>query len=446
MKTRTLILSAILILLVAMTAGCTKAKTCPLTVSQTEGLQIQRVEPSYFVVPVNDEISIYMDVQNRGNNIARNVQATLWAHTGFALSSDSITQYPPKYDPYKKNLEELTYGKVYPNGMITSPDLESPRLDICSEGDVQTFHWRIKAGCDPVETILAVYLDYDYESSGYAKIPLASREQYERTQGELKSRGENFPSAGPMQVKIESVQAEPVLISKETKVFSARVLFNNVGPGLLGPKGMGDAGTVDLTLSGPCKFSTRNTKANIGGQQKDLKGIEITDSKKNMLWKDGTVIMRSGDQEAMKLAYIEYDCDTDDTPVFAQYKCCVDDGLEPTWSASGRVWTLETDGNCPTGLHRNAPNHCDVYPSADSCSRLCQGGTLVRGAESDGYCNCPLDSPCDKEIDNFIEDICRIEITANYHYQTVESPSKTMGVYGSPSQIDYCLSSAGQAN
>ena len=361
---------ALLVLIVAMTAGCTKAKTCPLTVSQTEGLLIKRVEPSYFIVPVNDEISVYMDVQNRGNFVARSISATLWAHTGFALSGTITPFEGTGYDAYKRNKGQLDPGKVYPNGMITSRQLEPPRLDICSEGDVQTFHWSIKAGCDPVETILAVYLDYDYESSGYAKIPLASRDQYERTQGELKAKGENFPSAGPMQVKIEAVQAEPVLISKETKVFSVRVLFNNVGPGLLGPKGMGDAGTVNLTLSGPCKFSSRNIDAVCGDNEgtvdcKRKHQLLLDDYPKTFVWNNQTVIMRSGDQEAMKLAYIEYDCSTGD---------------------------------------------------------------------------------CDAEIDNFIEDICRIEVNANYHYQTVESPSKTMGVYGSPSQIEYCLSNAGQAN
>ncbi|MFH1450687.1 MAG: hypothetical protein ABIF92_01760 [archaeon] len=333
MNSKKLAILGLLILVISMSGCLNRAKTCGLTVSQTEGILIKRLEPSYFMVPVDDEIKVYMDVQNRGNSQATNVKATLWAHAGFSILQDSAS-------PYDK---AGTYVINYP--------LEAPRLDICSEGDVYTFEWALKAGCDPVETILAVYLDYDYSSYGYAKIPLASREQYERTQGKLKAEGENFPSAGPIQVKIESIQAEPVLISETSNDFSVRAIFTNTGPGLAGPKGMGDVGKVTMSLSGPCEFTKRNKYTMIDGEEKDLGTIWDENDKKRLVWPQNTVIMRSGDQEAMKIAYLEYDGD-------------------------------------PT---------------------------------------------------TFVEDVCRIEISSEYHYQTVESPGDKMGVYGSPSQIETCL-------
>ena len=315
-----------LLVIIISLAGCMgTAKTCPVVVSQTEGVKMQRIEPSYFTVPVGDKINVYMDVQNRGNAPATEVSATLWAYTGFGLTKGQTKT-------------------------IESKLLEPPRLDICSEGDVETFTWELRAGCDPVETILAVSLDYNYTSYGFAKIPLASRAEYERTQGELSAKGENFPSAGPLKIEIESIQMEPVLLGKHTSNFSARILFNNVGSGLVGPKGVGEVGNVKVMLSGPCKFDdSRNYATNSG---KPTGAVPIIGSNdKGMEWPDGNVLLKSGKQEIMKIAYLKYDGD----------------------------------------------------PSS------------------------------------FIEDICRVEVTATYRYNNVVSPSKRMGVYGSPSQISNCI-------
>jgi hypothetical protein len=49
------------------------------------------------------------------------------------------------------------------------------------------------------------------------------------------------------------------------------------------------------------------------------------------------------------------------------------------------------------------------------------------------------DNGDDTALDFFIEDICRVEVNAEYRYNNVESPSKRMGVYGSPSQISNCI-------
>jgi len=312
---------ALLMLVLVLFSGCLGgAKTCPVQVSQTDGLAIKRIEPSYYMIPVGDTINVYMDVQNRGNAKATGVSATLWAHAGFVIS-----------------------GK----DKITAVILESPRLDICSEGDVYTFAWRMAAGCDPVETILAVHLDYDYSSSGFAKIPLASREEYERTQGKLKAKSENFPSAGPLKVTIQSIQSEPVLIGEGVDAFSVRVIFENSGKGLVGPKGVGEINEVKLTLSGPCNFTNRNERT---ARDEEL-GATVDPTNKILTWIKNSVVLKSGKQEAFKIAYLVYDGDPGD----------------------------------------------------------------------------------------FIEDVCRIEVDADYHYVNVESPSQRMGVYGSPSQITACL-------
>jgi len=341
-------IAIILILSIAMLGGClgARGKTCSVQVSQNEGLVVKRIQPGYYTIPVNDLVSVYMDVQNRGNAPATDVSATLWAHSGLRL-----------------NVLEDDDGKVITNfdeeGTILAGTLDPPRLDICSEGDVYTFTWNLHAGCDPVETILAVYLGFDYTSFGYAKIPMASREEYERTQGELKAKSENFPSAGPLQIKIESIQLEPVLIGEGLKTFSVRVMFSNIGSGLVGPKGVGEVSETRLTLSGPCKFTKRNIefKGNPTGGKLESNPKDPTDPDKVLIWSDKpvpTVVLKSGSQDLLKIAYLEY--------------------------------------------------------------------------------------PEKLDINDFVEDVCRIEVSAKYRYTNVESPSKKMGVYGSPSQIQDCLS------
>jgi len=329
-------IATILILSIAILGGClgARGRTCSVVVSQKEGLVIHRIEPSYYEVPVGDQISVYMDVQNRGNAPARNIKAALWAYTGFRNTS---------------------------HGTVSVDVLEPPRLDICSEGDVNTFTWNLRAGCDPVKTILAVSIEYDYASYGYAKIPMASRAEYERTQGALKAKSENFPSAGPLQIKIESIQLEPVLIGEGVGNFSVRVLLNNLGSGLVGPKGVGEVSEVRLTLSGPCKFTDRNVRFRgkpTGGIVTQLDPVNDPNGPyKVLIWPDKpspTVVLKSGQQEALKIAYLEYDAN-----------------LAP--------------------------------------------------------------------IEDFVEDVCRVEVNAKYRYTNVESPSKRMGVYGSPSQIESCL-------
>jgi hypothetical protein len=346
MKLTKTVAVGIILLLIVVLGGClgSRGRTCPVQVSQKEGLVIQRIQPSYFAVPVNDQINVFMDVQNRGNAPAKSVRATLWAYAGFCV----LVENPDE------NAEEsyicAPVGSARDAAELQSVEvLEAPRLDICSEGDVHTFEWKLKAGCDPVETIMAVVIDYEYASSGYAKIPMASRDEYERMQGKLGAEGENFPSAGPLEIKMESVQMEPVLISEDTNDFSVRITFDNLGSGLVGRKGAGGVNEVRLDLSGPCRFTERNIK-----YKKELTGATMEDDKKSLHWGNKMVTLKSGDQEIMKFAYLEYD-----------------DGVAP--------------------------------------------------------------------LNTFVQDICRVEVTANYRYTNVESPTKRMGVYGSPDQIQNCL-------
>lgn len=71
-----------------------------------------------------------------------------------------------------------------------------------------------------------------------------------------------------------------------------------------------------------------------------------------------------------------------------KYQCCADSQTNPSWSAQGRKW-IASDKSCPNGTQKTFPTHCDVYPSANSCSKLCNGGHLAGNSQGYGYCSCP---------------------------------------------------------
>jgi hypothetical protein len=73
---------------------------------------------------------------------------------------------------------------------------------------------------------------------------------------------------------------------------------------------------------------------------------------------------------------------------FPKYQCCVDNYQGPSWSQQGRQWVGENE-DCGEGRVRSWPDHCDLYPSRDSCSRLCIDGSVVDKLSRNGYCNCP---------------------------------------------------------
>ena len=163
------IFSALLLvaIIVAITSssGCVRAKDCPLVVSQTNGVVVTRLQPSYNLIPVGDNVILTAEVQNKGNAVATNVEANVWSKPGFSL------------DPGKNNLELGT--------------LNPPRLDICSSGDAKPMQWTLKAGCDPRESVLAIAVEYDYFSDGSASIFLVSGDELESSAGKFKEKGEN---------------------------------------------------------------------------------------------------------------------------------------------------------------------------------------------------------------------------------------------------------------
>src|SRR3989344_8650813 len=89
------IFSALLLvaIIVAITSssGCVRAKDCPLVVSQTNGVVVTRLQPSYNLIPVGDNVILTAEVQNKGNAVANNVKAYVWSKPGFEmLNKDPI--------------------------------------------------------------------------------------------------------------------------------------------------------------------------------------------------------------------------------------------------------------------------------------------------------------------------------------------------------------------
>ena len=136
---------------ITLSSGCARAKDCPVVVSQTDGVVVTRLQPSYNLIPVGDEVILTAEVQNKGNAVANNVKAYVWSKPGFEMLNK---------DPIKDG-KDLGGEKDDFN-----PTLAPPRLDICSSGDANAIQWRLKAGCDPRESVLAMAIEYDYTSDG----------------------------------------------------------------------------------------------------------------------------------------------------------------------------------------------------------------------------------------------------------------------------------------
>ncbi|MFH1424422.1 MAG: hypothetical protein ABIG20_01940 [archaeon] len=259
-------LSVILILVLFMSGCISGAEQCPLEVSQKEGISILSVTPSYDLIPVGNEIQLRVDLQNRGNAEATNIKARLWAHGGFKVGEE--TQSVSKMTP--------------------------PDLTICTAGDTASLVWDLRANCDPTSSTLAVVVDYDYTSEGWAKLLLVSEDEVMRNQGLFKEEGENHPSAGPVQVRIEALQTEPVVIAgtKIGRTFDIRVMFENLGDGQVGEEGMGKIESIDLLVQGPCIFVDSDTMEEIGNK--------ITEEQL------GNISLSAGSKSALKIASLKY--------------------------------------------------------------------------------------------------------------------------------------------
>nr|HIK01269.1 hypothetical protein [Candidatus Undinarchaeales archaeon ERR594346 U_76725] len=255
-------LVVLVILLAVSVSGCKgKAKECPVDVSQTDAIKILSFSPGYEDVPVGGSVRLSMDLQNGGNYEATDIQADLWSHPGFGIGGDT--------QQFK-----------------AVPTLYPPDLSICSEGDAYSVQWDMQAGCDPRESIVAASISYMYKSEGWASILLMSQQEAERLGGQTSGTGENFPSAGPVQIEIESLRNQPLIISENATSFSIRLKIKNTGDGLAGYKGSGYMNETMLTLSGPCNFTEENNK-------------ELT-------YSDAELQLRFGKQDLIKTLLLNY--------------------------------------------------------------------------------------------------------------------------------------------
>ncbi len=267
-------------------SGCTGARTCPLVVSQTDGIVIMRLEPSYDLIPVSDVVTLVGEFQNKGNAEAKNIKATLWSAPGFKIIDNDAIK------------DGVTPAGAEPDKTQTT--MAPPRLDICSAGDSQVVQWQLQAGCDPRETTLAISVDYDYTSDGWASIFLVSADEALKTGGKFSEKGQNFPSAGPVQVLIEPVQTEPIILSPTAHTFDVRVKVKNLADGIVGTEGSGDIDKVTLTVDGPCTFS----------QTLNKKGLDPSDrTYKTMIFSGANgrsqLTLRSSEQEALQVVKLE---------------------------------------------------------------------------------------------------------------------------------------------
>src|SRR3989344_1623538 len=87
-----LIVIAIFLTTVSFSGCLNRTKECPVVVSQTAGLVITRLEPSYNLIPVGDVVTLVAEVQNKGTAAAKNLNITMWSHPGFLILDN---------DPYK---------------------------------------------------------------------------------------------------------------------------------------------------------------------------------------------------------------------------------------------------------------------------------------------------------------------------------------------------------
>src|SRR3989344_4762402 len=115
-----LFLVIVVLVPVSLTSGCVRAKECPIVVSQTDGIVVTRLQPSYNLIPVGDQVTLTAEIQNKGNAVAKNLKAYVWSKPGFKVEEPNIIDF-----------ETVT--------------LSPPRLDICSSGDAKALQWTLKA-------------------------------------------------------------------------------------------------------------------------------------------------------------------------------------------------------------------------------------------------------------------------------------------------------------
>src|SRR3989344_2795626 len=125
-----LFLVIVVLVPITLSSGCARAKDCPIVVSQTDGVVVTRLQPSYNLIPVGDEVILTAEVQNKGNAVAENVEAYVWSKPGFEMLDA---------DPIKDGKDD---GGVKDD---FNPTLAPPRLDICASGDANAIQWRLKA-------------------------------------------------------------------------------------------------------------------------------------------------------------------------------------------------------------------------------------------------------------------------------------------------------------
>ena len=421
-------LVVLVILLAVSVSGCKgKAKECPVVVSQTDAIKILSFSPGYEDVPVGGSVRLSMDLQNGGNYEATDIKVDLWSHPGFGLYDDQ--QFKPV------------------------PTLYPPDLSICSEGDAYSVQWNMQAGCDPRESIVAASVSYMYKSEGWASILLMSQQEAERLGGQTSGTGENFPSAGPVQIEIESLRNQPLIISKNARSFSIRLKIQNTGDGLAGYKGSGYMNETTLTLSGPCKFVPDSP---IFLEREDYDAYTQSGSSKFDPWAESPVDCSDQTQSGFQLqSCVIPQCDCD---LGQLYIGPGTDELEDTdcngYENPTKTVSVGTPPVTQTIAMEIGDRCWDVYqPSMDSTDLNYAVFTTTGDEENNKeltYADAELQLRFGKQDliktlslnyngnMNFVKDFCTISVVSNYGYRVTEQLKGKFGIYGSSDEITNC--------
>ncbi len=422
------VLVVLVILLAVSVSGCKgKAKECPVVVSQTDAIKILSFSSGYEDVPVGGSVHLSMDLQNGGNYEATDIQADLWSHPGFGIGGDT--------QQFK-----------------TVPTLYPPDLSICSEGDAYSVQWDMQAGCDPRESIVAASVSYMYKSEGWASILLMSQQEAERLGGQTSGTGENFPSAGPVQIEIESLRNQPLIISENARSFSIRLKIQNTGDGLAGYKGSGYMNETTLTLSGPCEF--------------------VPDSPIS-LERENYDAYTQGSSKVDPWAESSVDCSDQPLSGFQLQSCVIpqcDCDLGLLYTGSDRDELEDTDCNgyenptktvsvgtppAPQTIAMEIGDRCwDVYQPSMVSTALNYAVFTTTGDEENNkeltYADADLQLRFGKQDliktlslkytgkMDFVKDFCTISVVSNYGYRVTEQLKGKFGIYGSSDEITNC--------
>ncbi|MFH1444890.1 MAG: hypothetical protein ABIF08_00170 [Nanoarchaeota archaeon] len=209
MKNSKYILLLLPVAMVVIASGCVGGGSGPTT---GPGVAILNFEPDFSSVESGDEIRLYLQIQNQGEEQANNVKALLTGIDAVELNVDSV-------------LKDFDY-------MIP------PNTDYGTEGEIQQHYYRLTAPVmsqgQEITYNPKIRVYYDYETNANKQITLVNSNELRRLIQEGKSlpTGDTSYSAGPLSVNV----ATGKYIKARTEggyYFPITITINNAGNGVV---------------------------------------------------------------------------------------------------------------------------------------------------------------------------------------------------------------------